>query len=76
MSNEFDLTDPDFVARAREVRRALDNGEPMSLGDIADRLGMSFQVFTKYMAGEIFQQFDDIEGVMAEGELIVRGAVH
>lgn len=58
------MTRPAFAERCREVRADLDGGVPMSLGDIADRLGLSFDEFVHHLAAEIFRQAPDVGGVL------------
>lgn len=53
-----------FAERCRDVREALDAGEAMTLEQIADRLGLPFDVFADHLAAEIFKQAPDVEGVM------------
>lgn len=61
---DFDLNDPRFLRRARAVREALDDGEPMTLGDIADRLGLTFECFMHHLASEMLRQAPGLGGVM------------
>lgn len=74
MTETFDLNDPAFLERCAEVRRDLEAGVPMELGDLADRLGMDFYLFADYLAAEMFRQEPTLDGVMV-GE-VVREAVH
>ncbi len=62
-SNDY-LTRPGFADRCREVRADLEAGEPLTLGEIADRLGMPFETFTEHLAGEMFRQAPGISGVV------------
>lgn len=58
------LTRPGFADRCREVRADLEAGEPMTLGEIADRLGMPFETFTEHLAGEMFRRAPGLGGVV------------
>jgi hypothetical protein len=50
-ANDY-LTRPDFADRCREVRADLDAGEPMTLGQIADRLEMPFDISRSILPGK------------------------
>ena len=63
MRNDLDLTDPDFKDRARLVRRDIDAGVEMSFGEIADALGIDFDLFAAYLANEMFRQAPDLSAV-------------
>lgn len=70
MENEpFDLNDPAFLERCAEVRRDLEAGVPMTIGDITGALGMSFDTFAQFLAAEMFKQAPDLDGV-AVGEIV------
>ena len=58
------MTRPAFADRCREVRADLEAGEPLTLGEIADRLHLPFEVFMDHVAGEMFRQDRSIGGVM------------
>lgn len=64
LTSENYLTRPAFAERCREVRADLEAGEPMSLGEIADRLHLPFEVFMDHVAGEIFKIDPSVEGVV------------
>ncbi len=75
MNNEpFDLNDPDFMDRCAEVRRDLEAGLPMDLGEIADALDMNFETFANFLAVEMFKQDPDLEAVIVKET--TTGAVH
>lgn len=57
-------TRPAFAERCREVRADLEAGLPLSLGEIADRLGMPFEIFTEHLAAEMFRQDRSVGGVV------------
>lgn len=61
----YDLfNDPAFIRRAQEVRRDLDEGAPMTIGDIANALGMPFELFAQCVAFEMFRRAPDLLGVV------------
>lgn len=64
LTNSDYLMRPGFSERCREVRADLEAGEAMTLGDIADRLGMPFEAFTSHLAAEMFRQDRSIGGVV------------
>jgi len=66
---DFDFNDPDFRNRCREVNADLEIGVPMTLGEIADRLGMDFDLFAEFLAAEMFSQAPDLRGVVV-GEIV------
>lgn len=55
---------PSFAARCREVRADLEGGVPMSLEQIAHRLGLPFGEFIEHLSAEIFRQAPDVCGVL------------
>ena len=61
---EFDLDDPEFLERAREVREDIEAGVTMSFGDIADRLGMPFNLFVQHLAASMFEADPTIMAVV------------
>ncbi len=52
-----------FAERARDVRADLEAGVPLTLGEIADRLGISFDELALWAAAEMFRQAPDLAGV-------------
>lgn len=74
LTDAFSFSDPAFLKRCREVRRDLDDGVPMSLGDIAGALGMPFELFSVCHAAEYFRQAPDLGGVVVGG--LVMETVH
>ena len=65
----LDLNDPEFLGRCADVRRDLETGIPMNLGEIADRLEMSFDTFMQFLAAEMFRRAPDLNGVVV-GEVV------
>lgn len=70
----IDLKDQAFLQRAADLRHDLDDGTRMTLGEIADALGMPFEQFALHLVGEFFRQDPSLDGVMIEGEFIPRVA--
>lgn len=64
LTNADYLTRPAFADRCRDVRADLEDGIPMTLGQIADRLHLPFEVFMDHVAGEIFKIDPSVEGVV------------
>lgn len=70
----FNLDDPAFLDRCAKVRRDLEAGVPLELGEIADRLEMSFDLFVEFLSAEMFRQDPELAGVVV-GE-VVQEALH
>lgn len=68
------LNDPEFLKRAAKVRQDLEDGEQMTLDEIAAALGMPFEQLALHLVGEFFRQDPSLDGAMIEGEFIPRVA--
>lgn len=66
-TREYMLTD-EFAARAKEVRQRMEAGERLSLGAIADALGLDFGFFAQAVAAEIMQQDRSVVGCFIEDD--------
>ena len=50
------MADPGFSALCKQLAADLDAGAPMTLGDIADYLGIPWDVFARELGAEIVRQ--------------------
>ena len=73
-ANSFGLESPRFAERARAVREALDNGEALSLGEIADRLEMPFEILVDFLASAMLAIDPDIADVVIAD--VTGGTIH